>query len=92
MKKVFKIPTVSPSRGGTVDKLSGIIKRVTGKTGQYGEMGSGDLSAIVALDWEGQDFGLGVIRTECNIHGKEEFVYIKDIEDVAEIISRFLAE
>ena len=90
IKKVLKIPTVPPSRGSIVDKLSGIIKGVTGKTGQYGEMGSGDLSAVVALDWGGQDFGLGVIRTECNIHGKEEYVYIKDIEDVAEVISRFL--
>jgi hypothetical protein len=27
-------------------------------------MGSGDFSAIVTLDWGGQDFGLGVVRTD----------------------------
>ena len=89
---MLKIPTVPPCRGAIVDKLSGIIKDVTGASGQYGEMGSGDLSAVVAFDWGGHHFGLGVIRTECNIHGKDEYVYIKDIEDVAEIISRFVAE
>ena len=39
IKKVFKIPSVSPCRGAIIDKLSRIIKDVTGKTGQFGEMG-----------------------------------------------------
>ena len=50
-------------------------------------MGSEDLPHIVA-DWGGKEFSLGVIRSECNIHGKGEFVYQKDIEDLAVIISR----
>jgi succinyl-diaminopimelate desuccinylase len=44
----------------------------------------------VANEFGGQQFGLGVIRPESNIHGKNEFVYVKDIEDLAEIIFRFL--
>ncbi len=31
-----------------------------------------------------------MIRTESNIHGKDEFAYRKDIEALAEIISRFV--
>ena len=54
-------------------------------------MGSGDLSHIVVDDWQGQSFGLGVIRPECNIHGKDEFVYVADIEALAKIIAKFLA-
>ena len=53
-------------------------------------MGSGDLGPVVHNDWHGSDFGLGVIRTECNIHGKDEFVYRKDIEDLADIITEFI--
>ena len=53
-------------------------------------MGSGDLSRIIAT-WGGKTFGLGVIRPECNIHGKGEFVYLQDIEDVVRIVARFLS-
>ena len=74
-----------------VDELAIIIKEVTGQTGKFGEMGSGDLAHIVN-GWGGKEFGLGVIRPECNIHGKEEFVYLKDVEDLGEIIRRLLLE
>ena len=90
--RVIRIPTTLPGVSAIIDQLSGIIKIVTGKTGKYGEMGSGDHSAIVALEWGGIDFGIGVIRPESNIHGKDEYVYIKDIEDLGKIISQLLAE
>lgn len=86
----FIIPTAHPCDDPIVDKLADIMKQVIGKGNKYGEMGSGDLSNIVCNEWGGKDFGLGVIRTECNIHGKNEFVYVKDIENLAEIIYRFL--
>ena len=66
------------------------MNEVIGEGGKFGEMGSGDLSPVVNHDWKGSDFGLGVIRTECNIHGKNEFVYIKDVEDLSKIIAEFL--
>jgi succinyl-diaminopimelate desuccinylase len=88
--RVMTIPTVPPRRDPMVDELEGIIREVTGSGGQYGEMGSGDLPHIVE-EWGGKEFGLGVIRPECNIHGRDEFAYIKDIEDLAEIIVRFLS-
>ena len=38
----------------------------------------------------GITMGLGVIRPECNIHGKNEFAYLQDIEDLAKMIAKFL--
>jgi len=88
--RVFTIPTVPPLDDPLVDGLVGIIRNTIGEGGKFGEMGSGDLPHIVA-EWGGKEFGLGVIRPECNIHGKEEFVYLQDIEDLAKIIIRFLS-
>ncbi len=90
LERVFGIPTVPPSNDPIVDELAGIIGDTIGEGNKFGEMGSGDLDHIVAT-WGGRAFALGVIRPECNIHGKEEFVYLQDIEDVAKIIARFLA-
>jgi succinyl-diaminopimelate desuccinylase len=86
----FAIPTVPPLADPVIDKLENIMNQVIGVRGKYGEMGSGDLANIVGNEWGGKQFGMGVIRTESNIHGKDEFVYIKDIENLAEIIYRFL--
>lgn len=91
ISSIFRIPTVAPSEDPIVDELSSIVLEASGKTGKFGEMGSGDLSRVVVDDWRGQSFGLGVIRTECNIHGKDEFVYLEDIEALGKVISRFLA-
>ncbi|MBI2830893.1 MAG: ArgE/DapE family deacylase [Chloroflexi bacterium] len=90
IEKDFHIPTVPPCDDPIVDELEEIIREVTGDTGKFGEMGSGDLPYVVTNEWGGQEFGLGVIRTECNIHGVNEFAYQKDIEALAEIISRFI--
>lgn len=89
--KAVSIPTVPPRDNPIVDKLADIIKEVTCESGKFGEMGSGDLPHIVR-EWGGEDFGLGVIRPECNIHGKDEFAYLKDVEDLAQIITRFITE
>jgi acetylornithine deacetylase/succinyl-diaminopimelate desuccinylase-like protein len=86
----FSIPTLPPCKDPITDRLAGILREVTGEGGKYGEMGSGDLANIVVNEWGGREFGMGVIRTESNIHGNNEFVYIKDIEDLAEVIYRFL--
>lgn len=90
IENVFKIPTVPPCQDSIVDRLANTIKEVTGKTGKYGTMGSGELSYIVTSEWDAKEFSLGVIRPACQIHGKDEFVYQKDLEDLAEIIRRFL--
>jgi acetylornithine deacetylase/succinyl-diaminopimelate desuccinylase-like protein len=90
IERVFGIPTVPPCDDPVVDELASIIGDTTGEGNKFGFMGSGDLDHIVAT-WGGRAFALGVIRPECNIHGKEEFVYLQDIEDVARIVARFLS-
>ena len=90
LERILTIPTVPPYDDPLVDDLVDIIKDTTGQGGKFGEMGSGDLPHIVA-EWGGKEFGLGTIRPECNIHGKDEFVYQQDIEDLAKIIVRFLS-
>ncbi len=91
VEKVFRIPTCPALNEDPVtDKLSDLIKAVTGSTGRYGEMGSGDFGPIASSEWKAKHFGLGVIRSDENFHGHDEFVRIKDIEDLSEIIARFL--
>jgi len=89
--RIHRIPTVPPCQDPIVDELAEVIEGVTGQSGKFGEMGSGDLPSIATFEWGAREFGLGVIREECNIHGRNEFVYQKDIEDLADIISRFLS-
>ncbi|MFH0913745.1 MAG: M20/M25/M40 family metallo-hydrolase [Chloroflexota bacterium] len=89
--QAFHIPTLPPLEDPIVSELVKTIEGVTGeKSGSFGEMGSGDFGPVVTLEWGAKHFGLGVIRSECNIHGKDEYVYRKDIEDVARIIARFV--
>jgi succinyl-diaminopimelate desuccinylase len=90
LDRVFGIPTVRPADDPVIDRLADIVGDTVGQANKFGEMGSGDLSHIVA-GWGCKAFGLGVIRPECNIHGKEEFVYLSDIEDTAKILTRFLS-
>lgn len=89
VERVFRIPTAPPLEDPIADELSEAIRAVTGSSGKFGEMGSGDLSPIAA-EWQAKHFGTGVIRSECNIHGRDEFAYLKDIEDLAGVIARFV--
>ncbi|OGO03270.1 MAG: hypothetical protein A2Y72_01055 [Chloroflexi bacterium RBG_13_53_26] len=88
---VVRIPTVPSLQDPIVDELVEVLREVTGQGNAYGEMGSGDFGPVVRLEWGAKFFGLGVIRADCNIHGKDEFVYQRDIEDLAAIISRFIS-
>ncbi|MDD5126947.1 MAG: ArgE/DapE family deacylase [Dehalococcoidales bacterium] len=89
--RIFRIPTVTPADDAIIDELAGIIRQVTGSSGKYGEMGSGDFAPISTLEWGARHFGSGVIRPNNNIHGKDEFVFEKDIADLATIITRFIS-
>jgi acetylornithine deacetylase/succinyl-diaminopimelate desuccinylase-like protein len=91
ISSISRIDTVSPLRDPITGRLADILKEVTGHSGLYGEMGSGDFGPIVALEWGAKLFGLGTIRADCGIHGKNEFVHQRDIEDLALVISRFVA-
>lgn len=85
----FSTPPIPPVEDPMIDELDNIIKEIIGTSGKYGMMGSGGLPQLVD-EWGGITMGLGVIRPECNIHGKYEFVYQRDIEDLAKIIAGFL--
>jgi succinyl-diaminopimelate desuccinylase len=91
IEQVFRIPTVPPVNDPIVDELVEVIRNVTGVTGKYGEMGSGDFGPIATLEWQAKHFGAGVIRPDSNIHGKDEFANQKDITDLAVIISSFIS-
>jgi succinyl-diaminopimelate desuccinylase len=87
-KVVSRLPTVpTADKEPAVAELAGIIKEVTGKTGKIGLMGG---QPCVSLDWKAKVFGTGVAGPGNNVHGINEFVALKDIEDLAKIIERFL--
>ena len=89
IRRILKIPSYA-SDDPLTNQLVRVIKKVTGqKVGKYGGMGSFDLPGI-ATKWDAKIFGLGVFRPESNIHGKNEFVYLQDIEDLSEVMCSFL--
>ncbi|MCX6013920.1 MAG: peptidase dimerization domain-containing protein, partial [Chloroflexi bacterium] len=90
INKFLSMPTVPPLDDPIVDQLTQLTKAAGGHGLKFGEMGSGDLGYISALEWKAKHFGSGVIRPDCNIHGKDEFVYIKDIQSLGWVISRFI--
>lgn len=73
-----------------VNELSRICQEISGEGGLYGASGSTDVS-----QWSGElglpHFGLGVVRAENNIHGENEFVYIQDMENMSQILQKFLS-
>lgn len=70
------------------DQLLETVRQVTGSGDKFGVLGSGEIVEI------SDEFGLrmvgtGAIRPENNIHGENEFVYVRDVENLALIIERF---
>ena len=86
----FVIPPVPPSDDPEAEVLSGVVGEVTGSTGLYGEMISGELPYATRRYWGGKVFGTGVIRPESHIHGVDEFVYERDLHQLGEVLVRFL--
>ncbi len=89
-KVITRNPTVPTTFNEPVtDELAGIIKAVKGSTGKIGLMGGQPFSPV-SLEWKAKVFGTGVSGAAQNPHGINEFVYLKDIENLAEIITRFV--
>ncbi len=84
----LKVPSYSID-DPIVNELKLLIEEVTGESGKYGMMGSGDIYSV-GSSWGAMVFGVGVIRPDSNIHGKNEFVRLKDIENLGRIIYEFL--
>ncbi len=74
-----------------VDKLNKICKSISGEGGVYAVTGSTDVS-----EWSKKlnlpHFGIGVIRADNNIHGVNEFCYLKDVENLDLVMRKFLTE
>lgn len=90
IQREFVIPPVPPCDDPEADVLARILNDVTGSSGLYGEMISGDLPAVATRLWGGKVFGLGVIRPESHIHGIDEYVLERDMEQLVEVLVRFL--
>jgi len=86
----FVIPPVEASDDSHAGILARIVGEVTGSTGLYGEMISGELPFAAGHFWGSKVFGTGVIRPECNLHGVGEFVYERDLHQLGEVLVRFL--
>jgi len=84
------IEPVPPCDDPEAEILADIVRDVTGATGLYGEMISGDLPGAATQLWSGKVFGLGLIRPESRIHGIDEFVYESDMNQLKEVLARFL--
>jgi len=90
IQREFSIPPVPPCDDPEADVLARILGDVTGSSGLYGEMISGDLPAVATRLWAGKVFGLGVIRPQSHIHGIDEYVVESDMEQLVEVLVRFL--
>ena len=90
-KLILRTPPVPDTYNDSVtDELAGIIKDVTGTTGKYGHLGSLPIDPV-ALEWGAKIISTGLAHgLETNAHGKNECVFLKDIEDLSEVIARFI--
>ena len=90
IRREFVIPPVPPCDDPEANVLARILRDVTGSSGLYGEMISGDLPGVATRLWGGKVFGLGVIRPYSRIHGIDECVIERDMEQLVEVLVRFL--
>jgi succinyl-diaminopimelate desuccinylase len=90
VKRQFSIPSVALCRDPLARVLAKAIAEVTGATGTYGEMLSGELPAAASLFWGGDAFATGVIRPDNHIHGMNEFVFVSDLDRLVDVLARFL--
>lgn len=70
-------------------ELNAIYKKITGEGGMYCVTGSTPI-AQWCKEHKFPHFGIGVVRKESNIHGTNEFAYLKDIENLSLTIQQFL--
>jgi succinyl-diaminopimelate desuccinylase len=72
------------------DELVKIIRDVAGEAGKYGAMGTLPVDPV-SVEWGAKIIATGVGRSaESNAHGKDEMIYLKDLEALAEIVTRFM--
>jgi len=87
----YVIPTVPCCDDPAAGVMAGVIREVTGVTGLYGAMMSGELPGAACGPWGGQSFGVGLIRPDNHIHGVDEHVCVADLDRLTEVLARFLS-
>lgn len=87
----FAIEPVPSCDDPAAGVMAGIIGDVTGATGLYGAMMSGELPGAARGPWGGQSFGVGLIRPGNHIHGVDEHVCVADLDQLTEVLTRFLS-
>jgi len=90
VSREFSIPSVPPCADPLALELAEIQTLVSGSTGLYGDMLSGELPCAARRFWGGDAFATGLIRPENSVHGVDEFVYASDLQRLAEVLARFL--
>jgi len=69
-------------------QLNELYKKITGEGGMYCVTGSTPI-AQWCKEQKLAHFGVGVVRKESNIHGVNEFAYLKDIENLSKSLQLF---
>jgi succinyl-diaminopimelate desuccinylase len=72
------------------EKLNSVYQEITGEGGLYGVLGSTH-AAQWCKEMKVPHFGIGVARGDTNMHGVNEFAYIKDIQNLEETLIKYLA-
>ncbi len=84
----FREPCVTPPEHSFVKRVKTVAEEVLGtEVPVYGGAGSSDMQYLIN---EGKmpACGIGPIRTECRVHGVDEFVYIDDVIGAAKVYAR----
>jgi len=87
----YAIVPVPPCSDPAAAVMAEAIRDVTGATGLYGAMMSGELPGAACVHWGGQSFGVGLIRPQSNIHGVDEHVCVTDLDQLTEVLTLFLS-
>lgn len=71
------------------NKLNNIYEEITGEGGLYGVLGSTH-AAEWCKDLQLPHFGIGIARGDTNMHGVDEFAYIKDMVSLEKTLVAYL--
>jgi len=84
------IPPIPHCNHSVVSDVAQIVREVVGTTGLCGEMMSDELPYAAIHWWNGIVFGAGLIRPECRVHGVDEHVNERDLDQLVKVLTSFL--
>lgn len=81
---------LAPKEYPETERLLTAVRQITGQGDRFGALGSGEIVEI-SEKYKMKLVGIGAIRPENNIHGENEFVYLRDVENLTRIIEHFFS-